>query len=109
MEAAPKEILISQMEDGREPFLEWLRGELDAVARRRVRARIDRLEDGNFGDVAPVGEGVSELRLDFGPGYRVYFGQRGHEVHLIRGGSKRTQAADIAAAKEFWRDHGDED
>jgi putative addiction module killer protein len=109
MEAAPKEILICQMEDGREPFLEWLRGELDAVARRRVRARIDRLEDGNFGDVAPVGEGISELRLDFGPGYRVYFGQRGREVHLIRGGSKRTQAADITAAKEFWRDHGDED
>jgi putative addiction module killer protein len=66
-----------------------------------VRARIDRLEDGDFGDVSPVGAGLSELRLDFGAGYRVYFGQRGNEVHLIRAGSKRTQDADIAAAKEF--------
>jgi putative addiction module killer protein len=104
--AVPREILICQTEDGREPFMEWLH-ELDPATRGRVRARIDRLEDGLFGDAQPIGEGLSELRLDFGPGYRVYFGQRGNEVHLIRGGSKRTQIVDIAMVKEFWREHGD--
>jgi putative addiction module killer protein len=88
--------------------MEWLHG-LDMATQGRIRARVDRMEDGNFGDVEAIGDGLSELRLDFGPGYRVYFGQRGFEVHLIRGGSKRTQAADIAAARQFWRTHGDED
>ncbi len=78
---------------------------LDSIARNRVRARVDRIEDGNFGDVEPVGSGVSELRMDFGPGYRIYFGRKGKEIHLIRGGNKATQVADIAAAKEFWRKH----
>lgn len=100
-----REILICQSDDGREPFTEWLEHELDVATRARVRVRIDRIEEGNFGDVASVGEGVSELRLDFGPGYRVYFGQKGNEVHLISGGTKRTQAADIEAAKRFWRKH----
>jgi putative addiction module killer protein len=79
---------------------------LDVPTRARVRVRIDRVEEGNFGDVEPVGEGVSEMRLDFGPGYRVYFGQKGNEVHLIRGGSKQTQAHDIISARRFWRKHG---
>jgi putative addiction module killer protein len=76
LEATPREILVCQDEAGREPFTEWLNA-LDLQTRARVRVRIDRLEDGLFGDVEPVGEGVSELRLDFGPGYRVYFGQIG--------------------------------
>jgi putative addiction module killer protein len=105
VEAIPKEILVCQDEDGREPFSEWLAG-LDVQTRARVRVRIDRIEDGNFGDIEPVGEGVSEIRLDFGPGYRVYFGQKGNEVHLIRGGSKQTQARDIISAQRFWRMHG---
>jgi putative addiction module killer protein len=105
VEAIPREILICQDEDGREPFSEWLAG-LDVPARARVRIRIDRIEDGNFGDAEPVGEGVSELRLDFGPGYRVYFGQKGNEVHLILGGAKQTQARDIISALRFWRAHG---
>lgn len=108
MPTIPREILICQTDDGSEPFMDWLHG-LDPVTQGRVRTRIDRMSDGNLGDVAPVGDGLSELRLDVGPGYRVYFGQRGLEVHLIRGGSKRTQVADIAAAKEFWRTHGDQD
>ncbi len=109
MPITPREILICQTDEGREPFSEWLHHELDPVTRGRVRARIDRMEDGLFGDAQPIGNGLSELRLDFGAGYRVYFGQRRNEVHLIRGGSKRTQATDIAAAKEFWRRHGDKD
>ena len=103
----PYEILVCQLANGREPFTGWLNGELDPKTRYRVEARIDRLEDGNFGDVAPIGEGLSELRLDFGPGYRIYFGQRGQQIHLIRGGSKRTQDPNIESAKKFWRTHDD--
>jgi len=69
----------------------------------------DHLEDGLFGDVKPVGEGVSELRLDFGPGYRVYFGQKGLQIHLLLGGSKHGQNANIRLAKKFWRAHDNED
>jgi putative addiction module killer protein len=66
---------------------------------RRIQARIDRAEDGNFGDCAPVGEGVSEMRIHYGPGYRVYFTQRGMEVViLLAGGNKATQSKDIQAA-----------
>lgn len=104
MEAIPREILICQDEDGREPFTEWLAG-LDAKTEAIVLGRIDRIEDGNFGDVEPAGEGVSELRIDFGPGYRIYFGQIDKQVHLIRGGTKKNQQWDIDAAREFWREH----
>jgi putative addiction module killer protein len=78
---------------------------LTLAVRAVVEIRIDRIEDGNFGDVKPVGGGVSELRIDLGPGYRVYFGQVGNEVHLIGGGLKKTQSADIASAKRFWSRH----
>lgn len=104
METTPREVLVCQDNDGREPFTEWLRG-LDVQTRARVRVRIDRLEDGLFGDVEPVGEGVSELRLDFGPGYRVYFGQQGLQVYLLLGGSKQGQNNDIRRAKKMWREH----
>ena len=107
MEATPREILICQDEAGREPFADWLNG-LDVQTRARVRVRIDRLEDGLFGDVKPVGEGVSELRLDFGPGYRVYFGQIGLQIHLLLGGSKQGQDANIRQAKKFSRTHDDQ-
>jgi putative addiction module killer protein len=104
LEATPREILVCQDATGREPFTEWLNS-LDIQTRARVRIRIDRLEDGLFGDVEPVGEGVSELRLDFGPGYRVYFAQRGSQIHLLLGGSKQSQGAEIRHAKKFWRVH----
>jgi len=104
MEAVPREILICQDEAGREPFTEWL-SSLDIQTRARARVRIDRLEDGLLGDVEPVGEGVSELRLDFGPGYRVYFGQIGTEIHLLLGGSKKSQKRDILRARKMWREH----
>ena len=103
MVAKPREIFACQFE-GREPFTEWLEG-LPLPIRAVVEVRIDRIEDGNFGDVKPVGEGVSELRVDVGPGYRVYFGQIGLEVHLISGGTKATQASDITSAKKFWSMH----
>jgi len=87
-----------------EVFSKWL-GELrDRQARARILTRIDRLHLGLVGDVKPVGEGVSELRIDYGPGYRVYFTQRGKElVILLAGGDKRTQDRDIKTALELAR------
>jgi putative addiction module killer protein len=85
-----------------EAFASWLRRLRDENARARIQIRIRRLSLGNFGDVKPVGEGVSELRIDYGPGYRVYFAQRGSLlVLLLAGGTKRTQPADVAKAKEL--------
>jgi putative addiction module killer protein len=87
-----------------EVFSKWLRELRDRQARARIQTRIDRLQLGLAGDVKPVGEGVSELRIDYGPGYRVYFTQRGREmVILLAGGDKRTQDRDIKTALELAR------
>ena len=83
-------------------FANWLRKLRDEQARARIQIRIRRLSLENFGDVKPVGEGVSELRIDYGPGYRVYFQQFGNVVVLLLiGGTKKTQEADIAKAKKL--------
>ena len=88
-----------------EIFDEWFDALRDKQAARRIQARIDRAEDGNFGDCEPVGEGVSEMRIHFGPGYRVYFAQRGMEVViLLAGGDKSTQSKDIKTALELARE-----
>lgn len=85
-------------------FAEWLDGLRDIRARARIQARIGRLAAGNPGDVEPVGEGVSELRINYGPGYRVYFRQRGQElIVLLAGGDKSSQAKDIKAALRLAR------
>lgn len=81
-------------------FANWLRKLRDRQARARIQMRIRRVSLGNFGDIKPVGEGISELRIDYGPGYRVYLTQRGNQlVILLVGGDKSTQQADIAKAK----------
>jgi len=91
-----------------EIFARWLDGLRDLRGRARVQARIERLALGNPGDVKPVGEGVSELRIDYGPGYRVYFTQRGRElVILLAGGDKSTQAKDIKTALRLARNLAD--
>lgn len=80
-------------------FADWLAGLKDVQGRARILKRLDRVAKGNFGDVEPVGEGVSELRLMFGPGYRVYFVQRGEAIIvLLCGGDKGSQDRDIARA-----------
>jgi putative addiction module killer protein len=85
-------------------FTRWLDNLRDIQARARVQARIERLAAGNTGDVAPVGGGVSELRVDVGPGYRVYFKKRpGELIVLLAGGDKRTQPRDIQAALRLAR------
>lgn len=82
----------------------WLDELRDLQARARIQVRVERLAVGNAGDVKPVGEGVSELRIDYGPGYRVYFTMRGRElVILLAGGDKKTQAADIKTALRLAR------
>jgi putative addiction module killer protein len=87
-----------------EAFANWLDGLGDVRARARILARIERLAAGNPGDVKPVGEGVSELRVDCGPGYRVYFKSQGHElIILLAGGDKRNQARDIKTAVRLAR------
>mgnify|MGYP001824776433 CR=1 FL=1 len=86
-------------------FVDWLDGLKDIRARARVLVRIERLAAGNPGDVKPVSEGVSELRIDYGPGYRVYFKKRGKElVILLAGGDKSSQSRDIKTALRLARD-----
>ncbi len=102
---SPKEVVAFRARDGRVPFEEWLDDLDDKRAVARILARLARLRQGNSGDCKSVGEGVSELRVDYGPGYRVYFGRKGNElVVLLCGGDKRTQDRDIRLAKQFWRE-----
>lgn len=85
-----------------EVYLRWFDNLRDRQARARINARIRRLSLGNFGDVKPVGEGVSEMRIEYGPGYRVYFAQPGHGlVVLLAGGDKHTQDKDIKRALDL--------
>jgi putative addiction module killer protein len=87
-----------------EIFADWLDGLTDIRARSRILVRIERLAEGNPGDVEPVGEGVSELRINYGPGYRVYYKQHGRFlIILLAGGDKRTQGKDIKTALRLAR------
>ena len=90
-----------------EVFDDWFGNLKDRPAKARIQARIDRAEDGNFGDCQPVGEGVSEMRIHTGSGYRIYFKQVGIEIFvLLAGGNKATQQQDIQAALELARKIG---
>lgn len=101
-------ILIYENTSGRSPFSDWLLALKDAKGRAVVRARLNRVELGNFGDCKAVGDGVFELRVAFGPGYRVYFGKHGElVVVLLCGGDKGTQGRDIAKAKQLWKEYKD--
>ena len=100
------EVLHYQAADGRIPFREWLGTVTDPVAYAAIQVRQDRLTRGLFGDCEPVGEGVWELRIDTGAGYRAYYARSGKKVVLLLcGGDKRKQTADIKTAKEYWRDY----
>ena len=91
--------------DGRDVFQDWLDGVRDLRARLAVQRRVDRLGRGNFGDHAFCREGVWELRVDVGAGYRVYYALSGETGLLLCGGSKRTQDSDISRAVDCWRDY----
>ena len=87
-----------------ELFAKWIDNLRDVQAKARVLVRIERLASGNAGDVMPVGEGISEIRIDYGPGYRVYFIKRGNElIILLAGGEKASQSADIKVALRLAR------
>jgi putative addiction module killer protein len=106
VEIKPKTVLVYRTREGRLPFNDWLRELCDDHAISRILARIGRVRRGNLGDCKPVGKGVSELRVDCGPGYRIYFGQEGTTlVILLCGGDKRTQPRDIVQAQEYWGDY----
>lgn len=92
-------------DDQREPLTEWLADLRDVRARARIETRLARVALGNFGDSKPLREGVHELRIDVGPGYRVYYARHGHVVVLLLcGGDKRHQEADIERAIDYWQD-----
>lgn len=84
-----------------EEFIAWLKGLRDANIRAKILVKIKRLQRGNPGDVAPIGEGLSEMRIHYGPGYRIYYRQRDDEVVLLCGGDKSSQRRDIARAKKI--------
>ena len=99
------EILDYLDSQGQDPYATWLAGLADRMARARVLVRVNRMAAGNFGDCKPVADGVWELRVDHGPGYRVYYAQAGKRlILLLAGGDKRKQQADINAAVLRWDD-----
>jgi putative addiction module killer protein len=102
----PKRVIVYATPDGKEPFTDWLYHLRDVIARKRILVRVSRLQQGNYGDYKSVGEGVSELRMFFGSGYRVYFGERGNNlIVLLCGGDKSSQDKDIEKAKEYWQEY----
>jgi putative addiction module killer protein len=105
LESQSRELRIFTTASGQRPFSLWLKS-LDERVRAIVRNRLDRVALGNFGDTKPVGEGVQELRILEGAGYRVYYGIDGREIVLLLcGGDKSSQQKDIRNAKKYWKDY----
>lgn len=106
LETTPRELIIYESIDGLFPFEEWLSHLRDIAGRAVIRKRLNRVRLGNLGDAKSVGDGVLELRIDFGPGYRVYFSEDGPRiVVLLCGGDKATQAKDIEQAKSYLKNY----
>jgi putative addiction module killer protein len=106
VEAFPYTISYYLTEAGGKPFKEWLDGLKDIAARQKVRIRLDRVRLGSLGKNRSVGEGVYEIKIDYGPGYRVYYGlDKKTVVLLLLGGDKSTQKKDITQARIYWEDH----
>ena len=100
------EVREYQTAEGKAPLTEWLRGLRDGPTSDRIVARLDRLKAGLFGDWKSVGGGICELRIDHGPGYRVYYAQEGKTLILLFcGGDKSNQAKDIETAHAYWKDY----
>jgi putative addiction module killer protein len=104
VEARERTVRYYQRTSGDSPFREWRASITDFDLKAAIDARIARLRGGNFGNSKPVGKGVSESRIDFGPGYRIYYSATQDDIILLSAGDKSTQDADILAAHEFWED-----
>lgn len=99
MEATPKIVEIYVTSDGKRPFIDWLNSLKDVVVKAKLLKRVERIQAGNLGDYKSVGKGVCELKIDYGAGYRIYFGQIGNSIVIILcGGDKDSQDKDIVAA-----------
>jgi putative addiction module killer protein len=105
-DAHPRKVQYYRTQNGSAPFIEWLETIYDSSTQSRIERRLDRLTRGNFGEHKSVGAGVFELILDFGPGYRIYFGEVNNTtVLLLYGGDKSSQARDIERAKRYWQEY----
>jgi putative addiction module killer protein len=103
--ASTRKVVEYLAPDGASPFARWF-ARLDPVAAAKVTTALYRMEQGNLANVKPVGQGVAEYRIDFGPGYRLYIGQQGKVlIILLGGGTKKGQSADIRLAQQRWRDY----
>jgi len=101
-----KEVIYYETMDGKSPFREWIYSLKESMTRNKIRVRIDRVSLGNLGHCRSVGQGVTELKIDYGPGYRVYFGQKGASlIVLLWGGDKSSQKRDIKIAQDYWDDY----
>lgn len=99
-------IKVYRTDAGKKPFSQWLHELSDLKARATIDLRIERMKMGNFGKCEPVGGGVFELKMDFGPGYRIYFSKIGNTiVLLLHAGTKKSQQRDIERAKKYWQDY----
>jgi putative addiction module killer protein len=106
MEANAKRLEYYNTAEGKMPFREWFAALRDRKAQATIDARLGRVQLGNLGEYEPVGDGVLELKIDFGPGYRVYFGPVGRSlILLLCGGDKSTQNKDIKTARSYWADY----
>ena len=106
MEVVPQTLQEYMTPSGEIPFRAWLHGLRDINARAKIRVRLNRLRLGNFGDAKSVGSGVSELRIPFGPGYRIYYARAQNTVVLLLcGGDKGSQKGDVEQAKAYWQDY----
>ncbi|MBI2608717.1 MAG: type II toxin-antitoxin system RelE/ParE family toxin [Deltaproteobacteria bacterium] len=106
MGVKPRTLVEYEAENGKSLFSEWLNGLKDITARAIIRKRLNRIRMGNFGNTRSIGDGVFEFKIDFGPGYRVYYGLDGDTlVVLLCGGDKGSQDRDIQKAKEYWQDY----
>ena len=106
VETKRRNVYVYETSNGKFPFDDWLAQLRDPRSRAKVQVRIDRLEEGNFGDFKPVGEGVLELRIDFGPGYRVYCAKFDTSIVLLLcGGDKSTQTKNIKTAISYWQEY----
>lgn len=106
MLGGPKDLRPYHQVSGRVPFMDWLHGLRDSRTRAILRNRLERFAEGNPGHWRSVGQGVFELKIDCGPGYRIYFGWEGpHVIILLNGGDKKSQTQDIHEAQNFWQDY----